>query len=255
MISILKTKTSRRNTPELADLFNFLKNKNNSEFNSRIFTFLNPYTYLIGRKNPELYNKFNHIFIDGMLLVKFLNFFSVSDCERKSFDMTSIAPFVFEQAANNKLSVYFIGAKDDIVDKSIDNIKNKFPGLKISGFRNGYFFDNNEKIRVIKNITALNPDIVITGMGAPLQEEFLIELLNNNWSGIGFSCGGFIHQAAKKLYYYPHFVDKFSLRWLYRIYDEPYLFKRYFLEYPKFIFIFLYDLLKNHFNKGIEKKI
>ena len=80
---------------------------------------------------------------------------------------------------------------------------------------------------------AKDPNIVIAGMGSPLQEHFLISLRKKGWGGLGFTCGAFIKQTAKNINYYPKVFDKFHFRWLYRLFDEPKLFGRYFFEYPK----------------------
>ena len=89
-------------------------------------------------------------------------------------------------------------------------------------------------------------------MGTPLQEKFLIDLKKNGWSGIGFTCGGFLHQTSNNIIYYPNWIDKFSLRAFYRMYDEPKLIKRYFLIYPLAILLFLYDLFKFRFSRFVN---
>jgi exopolysaccharide biosynthesis WecB/TagA/CpsF family protein len=96
----------------------------------------------------------------------------------------------------------------------------------------------------LENIKELNPDIVVCGMGTPLQEQFLVDLQDTGWNGIGYTCGGFLHQTAGDIQYYPKWVDKYNLRWVYRIYDEPVLFKRYFGDYPKFFWYFMIDYIE-----------
>ena len=99
------------------------------------------------------------------------------------------------------------------------------------------------------DIKNLNPDIVICGMGTPLQEHFLADLQKLGWGGIGYTCGGFLHQTARDIQYYPEWIDKYNIRWIYRIYDEPKLFKRYFWEYPKFFVYFIYDFYQYRKNR------
>jgi len=218
-------------------MFNILEKKP-----SKLLTFLNPYSYLLARKEKELFEKFN-IFIDGMLLVKVLNLFGFKNIERQSFDMTSLAPIVFKKAIKENQTLYFIGTKPVIIDKAIKNILKDFPELNVVGFRDGYIQDNERK-SLYQNIKTLNPDIVICGMGTPLQEQFLVDLQKTGWDGIGYTCGGFLHQTARNIQYYPKWIDKYNIRWIYRIYDEPKLFKRYFWEYPKFFGYFVYDFYK-----------
>jgi N-acetylglucosaminyldiphosphoundecaprenol N-acetyl-beta-D-mannosaminyltransferase len=74
----------------------------------------------------------------------------------------------------------------------------------------------------------VKPDIVIVGMGAIAQERFLLGLKQAGFSGKGFTCGGFIHQtASNKIDYYPRWVDKLNLRFLYRMLKESYTRQRY----------------------------
>ena len=77
-----------------------------------------------------------------------------------------------------------------------------------------------------------------------MQEQFLIDLQKSGWQGVGYTCGGFLHQTAKGIQYYPKWVNRLGLRAFYRMYDEPQLIKRYFIEYPKAIVIILGDLMK-----------
>ena len=79
----------------------------NKQGNKTITTFLNPFSYLLARKNKEQLTAFN-IEIDGGILVKLLNLFGFM-CKRKSFDMTSLAPVFFNEAIQNYKSIYFIG--------------------------------------------------------------------------------------------------------------------------------------------------
>lgn len=215
---------------------------------ARNVTFLNPYSYLLARKNRDVFSQFDQIHIDGIALVKILKLFGLADVERKSFDMTSLAPIVFKDAIKTSRSIYFIGTEPGVIDLAVENIRSLYSELKIEGYRDGYFDGNSDRERTLKNIFELKPDIIICGMGTPLQEKFLLDLKKLGWEGIGYTCGGFLHQIAKKIDYYPKWIDKYHLRWVFRIYDEPKLFKRYFLEYPKFLIVFLYDYINYKVN-------
>jgi N-acetylglucosaminyldiphosphoundecaprenol N-acetyl-beta-D-mannosaminyltransferase len=207
-----------------------------------VSTFINPYSYLLARRHSEVFNSVDAIYLDGFLMVKLLRVLSLVKTQRMSFDFSSLAGLIFQDAVDLNKSIYFIGTKRDLIEKAVENIQIKFPELNIVGFRDGYFAGQDERTDEIKRIVKLNPDYVICGMGTPLQETMLVDLRHQGWGGIGYTCGGFLHQTAKKQQYYPRWIDKLNLRWLYRIYDEPKLFKRYTLDYSKFIFVFFYDL-------------
>ena len=209
----------------------------------KLVTFLNPYSYLFFKENINLFSKFDIIYIDGVLLVYLLKTIAPKTF-RCSFDMTSLAPHVFKNSINHNKNIYFIGAKEIEISNFVLNIKSKYPNLNILGYRNGYFESREEFNETAKYISDLNPDIVIVGMGTPQQEKFLLKLRHFAWNGTGYTCGGFFHQTSQKIDYYPIIFDKLNLRWLYRIIDEPKLFKRYFFYYPKSILIYIFDLSK-----------
>lgn len=214
--------------------------KNSKKNNRDITTFLNPYSYLIARKNKDLFKNFN-IKIDGILLVKALKISGIN-LKRESFDMTSLAPIIFNEAINYKKSIFLVGTTQENLEKSVKNIKNNFKGINIIGFRNGYF-KSNERELFLNELKKINPDIVVCGMGSILQENFLLDLKNLGWKGVGYTCGGFLHQSSEFLFYYPKWIDKCNLRWLYRLYKEPDTRRRFLIYYPKFLFIFLYDFI------------
>ncbi len=210
-------------------------------------TFVNPYSYLMLRNNPVL-DDVDNIMIDGGLFVMLYNMLLGKKESRISFDMTSLAPKVFKQAEESGQSLYFVGSKQEEISQALEVIKSEFPKLNIIKYRNGYFL-GNEWQEEIDAVSELNPDIVIVGMGTPIQETFLIDLRKKGWTGTGFTCGGFLHQTAKGIQYYPKWIDKLNLRWMYRIYDEPKLFKRYTLDYGNFLFVFAYDVIRYKFSK------
>lgn len=209
---------------------------------THLYTFLNPYSYLLARKNIELFGNFN-IYIDGIFFVKLLNLFGYREIKRRSFDMTSLAPVIFRKAIDENKTIFFIGSKEHEIQQAVDRIRKEFSQLKIKGYRNGYF-KGNEIECFVKQVIDENPDFLVCGMGTPLQEEFLWKVYQEGWRGVGFTCGGFLHQTARKLNYYPDWIERLQMRWLYRIYDEPKLLKRYLIYYPIGILLFLYDFFK-----------
>jgi N-acetylglucosaminyldiphosphoundecaprenol N-acetyl-beta-D-mannosaminyltransferase len=235
IITLLKEKLNKSKDVEL------------SNNDNKLITFLNPYSYLLFRKNLLLFSKLDVIYIDGILLIYLLRLFSIKSY-RHSFDMTSLAPLVFNDASKKNKKLYFVGSKQEEIVEFVEKIKEEYPKLNIIGFRNGYF-DELTKKESIQKIILLQPDIVISGMGTPFQEEFLIDLRKEGWDGTGYTCGGFLHQTAKNIEYYPKIFDTLNLRWLYRIYDEPKLLRRYVVLYPKSILIYIFDAITYKLNK------
>tara|TARA_Y100001978_G_scaffold133674_1_gene119543 strand:- start:630 stop:1361 length:732 start_codon:yes stop_codon:yes gene_type:complete len=236
------------------DLIENLKNKlvENSDvlldMKSGIVSYVNPFSYLKLRNNIDL-KDFDLITSDGIILKKLSSIFLNKSIQRLSPDFSSYFRPLFKQLSITKSKVYFIGAKPKFIEKSIKNIQAKYPNLNILGFRDGYFKDDEELKFHIKQMITLNPEVIIVGMGSPLQENYLIKLKRAGWTGRGFSCGGFLHQSFQDTDYYPNWINKLNLRWLYRIYKEPKLIKRYTIDYSWFIVVFMYDWMKYTFSK------
>lgn len=194
----------------------------------KIYTFLNPVSYLTALKNKQIFCHFDGIFSDGLILVKAIKLLYGKTVKRKSFDMTSIAPELFSFAEKNQKAVYIVASTQEQIEKSITILQAHYPLLKIVGYRNGYFDSEEEQDTEAKHICQINPHFLIVGMGTPLQEKFLIKVKEKGFQGIGFTCGGFIHQTSQnKINYYPKWVDKANLRFIYRIWKEPHTRRRY----------------------------
>jgi N-acetylglucosaminyldiphosphoundecaprenol N-acetyl-beta-D-mannosaminyltransferase len=193
-----------------------------------IYTFLNPVSYLNALDNKVLFTGFDGIYADGGLLVKAIKAVYGTQVKRRSFDMTSLAPIVFSYAAKAGKKVAIVATKQEMVEKAVKTLQGNYPGLNICYFRNGYFSSDAEMNAEAKKIVSLHPDILIVGMGIIKQEQFLLKVRDAGYQGIGFTCGGFIHQTAQdKAEYYPDWVDKHGLRFVYRMYKEPHTRKRY----------------------------
>lgn len=207
----------------------------------QIYTFLNPVSYLTALENKTLFEQFDGIFADGSILVAGIKILYGKTVTRRSFDMTSLAPELLSYAEQNKKTIYIVASKQEQVEKAISIFKERYPNLLFSGYRNGYFSSKNEMDAEAAHITELNPDFLIVGMGVLMQEKFLLKVKSKGFQGIGFTCGGFIHQTSRnEIEYYPAWADKLNLRFIYRMYKEKHTRKRYlqaaFLFPARFIF-------------------
>jgi N-acetylglucosaminyldiphosphoundecaprenol N-acetyl-beta-D-mannosaminyltransferase len=194
----------------------------------RIYTFLNPVSYLSALDYKELFVGFDGIFADGSLLVKAIKLVYGKSVTRRSFDMTSLAPELLLYAEVNDKTLYIVASRQEQVEKAVEIFRERYPKLKVVGYRNGYFSSEAEQDEEAKHIVEVNPDFLIVGMGVLMQEKFLLKVKVSGYQGIGFTCGGFIHQTAKdEIDYYPSWVDRMNLRFVYRMYKEPHTRKRY----------------------------
>ncbi|MCG9737529.1 WecB/TagA/CpsF family glycosyltransferase [Shewanella insulae] len=210
----------------------------------KLVTFVNPFSYYVLKDGPvEVVNEIDHFFADGIFLVKLNNILYPRDkISRYSFDFTSLAPIVFNYSIENKLKVAVIGGSSEEIVRAVEVISDKYPVLNISYFRNGFFSSEAEVDDAIKNMNEKGINIVLCGMGTPLQEVFLIKCkLSLTSMNYGFTCGGFLSQIALREDYFNPIMSKLHLRWLQRAIRHSYVRKRLIKDYPKFFYRFLIE--------------
>ena len=110
---------------------------------------------------------------------------------------------------------YFVGGKQEVIEQTIAKLKEEFPGINISGYRNGYIKTEEEKRALIEDIVRTEPDIVFVAMGSPKQELIMDEMIHvypTMYQGLGGSFD--VYVGAKKTP--PHWVIDMNLYGVYR---------------------------------------
>lgn len=216
-------------------------------FDKKLHTFVNPYSYYVLEESKVYLDEFK-IYSDGILLVEMYNLLHKDKISRYSFDFTSLAPVIFNYAAENNLKVALIGGTSDEIKKAVHLMENKFKKMNISYYHHGYIKDSFESI--IDEIRNSDADIVIAGLGTPMQEEFILECSKGIPNlKFAFTCGGFLSQVSSNENYFHPFFDKLHLRWLQRFFRHSYVRKRVLVDYPKFVLRYMMDNLKNKKNR------
>jgi len=209
----------------------------------RLVSFVNPFSYSILLKSPDIIDEIDFFYSDGSLLQRLHNIFHPkSKVDRLSFDYSSIAGNVFDYAQRNKIKIALVGGTSDEISKAKDNIKHCYSDLDITYYRSGYFNGINDKNESFNLIEKSNAVILIVGMGTPIQEQFLIEAkVNCPNVKLMFTCGGFLTQTAIRSDYYHPLVKKLGFRWLQRVILHKHVRQRMVKDYPKFFFTYLYE--------------
>ena len=65
---------------------------------------------------------------------------------------------------------YLVGSKQPVIEKTISRLKEDFPGIQITGYRNGYIQTETEQEELIEDIKTKQPDVIFVAMGSPKQE-------------------------------------------------------------------------------------
>ena len=142
-------------------------------------------------------------------------------------------------AAQHGYSLYFLGARPGVAQAAADRLLTRHPDLKICGVQHGYFErarDHAENQAVIDRINQARPNILVVGLGMPLQERWLCE----NWDclevNIGLTGGAVFDYLSGDLQRAPRWMTDNGLEWLGRLLIEPQrLWRRYLVGNPLFL--------------------
>lgn len=91
---------------------------------------------------------------------------------------------------SNTKTFYLVGGKDEVIEKTIANLKSDYPKINILGYRNGYLNDDSERSVLIDDISQKKPDVVFVAMGSPKQELVMEEMYQKHpavYQGLGGS--------------------------------------------------------------------
>ena len=141
---------------------------------------------------------------------------------------------IVERLHKEGKSFYLVGSKQEVIEKTVNQLQRDYPEVKIVGYRNGYIKSDEEKQQLIKDIVAKKPDVVFVAMGSPKQELLMEEIAQRHaaiYQGLGGSFDvytGFVERAPK------WWVDH-NLEFAYRLVKQPSRIKR-----QVFLFKFLF---------------
>ncbi|MGG3445504.1 glycosyltransferase [Bacillus cereus] len=142
---------------------------------------------------------------------------------------------IIQLSAKKGYSIYFFGAKEEVVKEVVKLYEYKYPTLKVAGYRNGYFKEeDNEKI--VSDIKNSNADILFVAFSSPKKEYWLKSFCNEMNVPFQMGVGGSFDVVAGITKRAPRWMQKVGMEWFYRFMQEPKrMWKRYLIGNLKFV--------------------
>ena len=136
------------------------------------------------------------------------------------------------QLADAEITIGLIGGRETVAAQAASSWAAEASGLKVAGAWSGFQLDSTQ----VSQIASVAPDILLVGMGVPLQEHWA-------WTHKGLLGAKVIWCVGALFEYYgegrpraPVWVRRFGLEWLFRLALEPRrLWRRYLLGNARFI--------------------
>ncbi len=145
---------------------------------------------------------------------------------------------ILDKMKDTEKTAYFFGAAPGVADLAAKRMMQLHQGLKVVGSHDGYF-DAAEEQRLIEEIKALKPDLLLIGLGAPKQESWMLKHKDELGIKLCIGVGGSFDVMSGKLKRAPQVFIKLGLEWFHRLISQPTRFKR-MMKLP----IFLVHILK-----------
>jgi N-acetylglucosaminyldiphosphoundecaprenol N-acetyl-beta-D-mannosaminyltransferase len=203
---------------------------------------LNPETIISARNNKRLksiINKASIIVADGIGLV-----WAIKKIHKININRITGIDLTTKLFGCSSFSFYFVGSKEEIINKAVKNIENTFRKVDIKGYSNGYFSTDEETI-LINKIQSSKADIILVGLGSPKQELFIQKLSTKLDHGIGIGIGGCFDVYSKEKKRAPLWLQKLGLEWIYRGLKEPSRIIKRWQFIPIYIKLCFKEIIKN----------
>ena len=167
-----KIQKQRIDLVNFEEALNFCIDRINAHQNTHVIT-LNPEMVVNSKKNIRFSNIINNADLnipDGVGIKIALKMKTIDIQNIRGVDFSKK---LLEIASQKGFRVALLGAKEEVLNSAIKNIKEWYPEINIVYSHNGYF-DNIDAIK--KDIIQAQPNILLVALGSPSQEFFISEI-------------------------------------------------------------------------------
>ncbi len=238
----------------------------------------NPEFLVLASKNftfKNILNKADLALMDGIGIVLAAKILGRPLKER--FPGVNLVKSLCKEVVRKPITVGFLGGGEGVAEKTAECLQKKHPGLKVSFVGEEWPSDNIDDRRLkvedspsadglkMEDRRSINPltstlkklpstfyhlpskgiDILFVAFGAPKQEMWINENLENLPVKIAIGVGGAFDYISGRVKRAPTFIQNIGLEWLYRLVREPWRIKRQ-LALLEFIFLVIKERLKLH---------
>ncbi|MCP3031457.1 WecB/TagA/CpsF family glycosyltransferase [Halobacillus sp. A1] len=149
---------------------------------------------------------------------------------------------MLQLSCDHQYSIYLLGADKETLLSTKNNIEKQFPSIRIAGQHDGYFDWNNN--RIAEDIHEKKPDIVFVALGAPKQETWISQHIDQFTKGVFICVGGSFDVISGNVKRAPLSWQNINLEWLYRLLKQPRRWRR-MLALPRFSYRIIKQRVKN----------
>ncbi len=194
---------------------------------------LNAEMTMQAKDNPKLaqiIEKAELVIPDGSGIVLYLKLYGRSISRCPGIELS--AALLEKMAEMSHATVFFYGGAPGIVDQAAQKWTTQCPTLEIVGAVNGYV-QGPDMDKLKQRLKQLQPKVIFVGLGVPRQEYWIAENRDLCPQSIWIGVGGSFDIWSQTKQRAPKWLCDNNLEWTYRLYQEPFRWRR-MLALPKF---------------------
>jgi N-acetylglucosaminyldiphosphoundecaprenol N-acetyl-beta-D-mannosaminyltransferase len=150
---------------------------------------------------------------------------------------------LLEAGSERQLSVYFLGARQEVVDELLRRCERAYPGLKVVGARNGYF-GPDDHASIVAEIASRSPHMLFVGMPSPFKEIWCERHRGALDVPVIVGVGGTFDVLTGYVRRAPRILQSLGLEWSWRLAMEPRkMWKRYLVTNSEYIYLAAREIL------------
>ncbi len=134
--------------------------------------------------------------------------------------------------ATHGYRLYLLGAAPGVAQEAATRLQELASGLQIAGTYAGSP-SPTEEAEIIERISATHADVLCVAYGAPAQDLWIQRNLARLPGALAIGVGGTFDFLSGRQRRAPRFMQRLGLEWLYRLYREPWRWRR-MLALPQF---------------------
>jgi N-acetylglucosaminyldiphosphoundecaprenol N-acetyl-beta-D-mannosaminyltransferase len=152
--------------------------------------------------------------------------------------------FLSNRNCERKIKVFFFGGEKGIAELAHENLNKVSHGMESVGFYDPGFVDvaamSTENI--IHEINACEPDFIVVALGAAKGQKWIMQNKDRLSAPVISHLGAVINFLAGTVKRAPSGWQRLGFEWLWRIVQEPSLWKRYFFDGLSFAKLLLFSV-------------
>lgn len=148
------------------------------------------------------------------------------------------------------LSVYFLGARREVVETLVRQCGERHPGLRVAGHRDGYF-KPADHAAIVEDVRRSGAHMLFVGMPSPFKETWCERHRDGLGVPVAMGVGGSFDVLAGHVRRAPRVLQNAGMEWSWRLAMEPRrMWKRYLTTNTHFLWLAAGEVARRRLSSG-----